>query len=730
MKKLFLSFVALCSLIGTAFAQPSPQTYTRIRDGGLPNNLANVYQFQITFPTTYYGLYTASGMYYYDGDSGTFRRWWGTTSGSDTVTNLTPSPWVSNFNYLFDGVNWNRQRTYPAGDALSSTLAGTPTISLNEFFDGTTYRRWLGNAGGADAVVNTTRSPWTSNFLYSLHGATWDRVTSSTVGDAMSATPQGLDTASYNLFYNGTNYQRWTGETWDDSINLAIGPSVLSLNTFYNLDLTKGARVSGEAWTADMAGSANPNTNSFGVFRDTTNSKNVWWGGPAWSADMTLVPTPGVTSLGVFRDTTNSKNIWWNGPAWSADMTLATPAPDVNALGVFRDTTNSKNVWWGGPAWSGDMTLVPTPGVTSLGVFRDTTNSKNIWWNGPAWGDDMTLSTPAPNVNALSVFRDTANSKNVWWNGETWDDDIAGTINPNVNAFGVYRDVAGSKTKQWKGEDWDTTIDSVSNAPSVLSLGAFYDADTTKGYRANGTVASDAMAATPTAPFTLSLGTFYNGTNYQRWTGLAAQADSVSNSTPAPWVANLNYGFNGTSWDRLYTITTQADGQAASLNGLIVSNFNYAFNGTTFDLMRLGSNNELLVTDIASRPGEDAANDWRKIKKEETATSYPAATDTAAFSALTVVLAAIDVSSFPNFCLYIENLGGGAGATFTDVQVNTSPDNSVWTSDLGWTSGDILSSGQVDVYCVSNGSYRYIRVQAQTAGTTTTARAWFVGNKN
>ena len=248
--------------------------------------------------------------------------------------------------------------------------------------------------------------------------------------------------------------------------------------------------------------------------------------------------------------------------------------------------------------------------------------------------------------------------------------------------------------------------------------------------RWTGATVGDVLGTVQVAPYVLSLNTFYNGTGFQRWTGLAAGADGTTNSTPAPWSANLLYGFNGTTWDRLRTITTQADAQAAGTRGLVTSSFLYGYNGTTFDMLRIDASNNLMVNDATTRPGEDSANDWRRTFKAQTNVYTPAYQDTAAFTALTTILDAVEVMSDPNWCVYVKNTGGGAVAAFTDVQIQSSPNNSDFTPDLGWTACDTSASGVLCQYCVSGNAMRYIRVQAQTGGTTTTARAWYTSNKN
>lgn len=331
-----------CVLFGVeALAQSSPQTFSRIRDGALPNNLANVYQFQITFPTTYYGLFTASGTYYYDGDSATFRRWWGKTAGADAITNATPFPWVGNFNYA-------------------------------------------------------------------LHGLTWDRMTLSTSSDgALSATPQGLDTIDYTHFFNGTRFQRWTGEAVDDSMTAApVSPFVASYGVFGSLDLAISRRITGEAWDDNMAGAANPNSNSFGVYYDAANAFARRWRGESWDDSIGLVDNaPSVIGLSTFYDGDSTVGYRWNGLVMDDAMPSGPTAPYTISLGSFFNGVNFQR--WTGEAYDASMTAAPTsPNINSFGVFWDSTNSINRRWLGETLDGSNTAPITAPYVGAITYGLD------------------------------------------------------------------------------------------------------------------------------------------------------------------------------------------------------------------------------------------------------------------------------------------------------------------------------------
>ena len=305
---------ALAVLFGaTALAQSSPQTFTRIRDGALPNNLANVYQFQITFPATYFGLLTASGTYFYDGTSATFRRWWGSTAPADGVLNTAvPSPYVQNFPSLWNATSlrWNRQTTVTLADNMDPPqLTGVGSFLM--VWDGAKWDRW---SGGPTAV---------------------------TLGDAMGAAPTGAPTAAYNTFFNGTNFQRWTGEAWDTTMTTApVAPFVNALSTFYNVDGvagTRGYQLNGETMDTTLALSAPvaPYVGAYNLFYN--GSGPALWTGEAWDTSIDITNVPGVLSLGTFYDTTTAKGHRLTGISALPTSLSPPPAPWVGAVGYNYD---------------------------------------------------------------------------------------------------------------------------------------------------------------------------------------------------------------------------------------------------------------------------------------------------------------------------------------------------------------------------------------------------------
>ena len=139
----------------------------------------------------------------------------------------------------------------------------------------------------------------------------------------------------------------------------------------------------------------------------------------------------------------------------------------------------------------------------------------------------------------------------------------------------------------------------------------------------------------------------------------------------------------------------------------------YLWNGATWDRALNGATGELLSTDVATRPGEDAGNDWRKIKKESIGTYSPAKETVANIGAVaTTVIASKEILGYPNCCFYLEN--DDAADNFTDADLQVSPDNATWIS-LTWADCDGLVPSSACVICIPTQAYRYARVQVTGA---------------
>lgn len=153
--------------------------------------------------------------------------------------------------------------------------------------------------------------------------------------------------------------------------------------------------------------------------------------------------------------------------------------------------------------------------------------------------------------------------------------------------------------------------------------------------------------------------------------------------------------------------------------------------GANHTVLKTDVNGQLYVLQGALLPGEDDGNDWRKVKKEEIGTYSPAKTGpTAVDETPDIILASVEVLSFPNFTIWVKNVGGGTGNALTDVDVQVSPDSANWVSVTS-TACDTLTSGQTGIAAEPSGnSARYVRVYAQCgAGDDTTVDCWITANK-
>ncbi len=193
-------------------------------------------------------------------------------------------------------------------------------------------------------------------------------------------------------------------------------------------------------------------------------------------------------------------------------------------------------------------------------------------------------------------------------------------------------------------------------------------------------------------------------------------------STTYPGYIRLQDGDSGVLGD---IVDTHADALALSLNGLNTASFTYLYNGASMDLARSGASGELQVTDVATRPGEDAGNDWRKVKKEATKTYAPAKITTTINEADEVILASTEIIGWPNITLTIYNTHGEND--FTDCVIMLSPDGTTW-EEWDETTFAILEATTMKSMQISGNSRRYIKVTASATADTGSADVWLTGN--
>ena len=626
-------------------------------------------------------------------------NWTGQNAGVDNLSNSTPAPFIYNFPMYYNANSgrWDRDQGYArlqlyggapgtwvnisqgvSGDSYNtSTAPMLPTINLPMYFTGagTAWNRARGAAAGADNVVNTTihgTNEFAYSMVYNASSGKWDRMTQ----------PGG-----------GT-----TGASSDTTSGTQSGIYDVSLNHFYNSTSTKFQRWTGPGAGADAISNSTPSPWTSGFLYGSN--------GTTWDR---LRAGAGAKGAGVLR------------------VTLASDDAEVADIGTIKTNTGTVSTN------SGTISTNTGNSATALQIIDDafvadagTVGSKSILLGGLNTGKQYSLLTGEGQLGTGVLRVNLAT-----------DDDLVSHANNIKSAVEVIDDAyvadGGTAVKSVllgglnSSKQYSLVTGEGQLGTGVLRVNLATDDDAVTSLGLLDDVVGSSGSGSPTKGNMVG---WSDGTNFQLLNGSNAGADAVSNSTKMPWMANFNYGYNGSSWDRLYVIGTQADAQATTVNGLVTSSFLYGYNGTTFDMLRIGASNELQVTDVAVRPGEDAGNDYRKVKIDAITTNTPAKKTTAVDSTGTdIVIASTQVIGYTNFCAYVKNVGGGSGAAFNNLQFQTSPDDTSWTGDLGWTDGDAAASGSTFVYCVSGNGYNYVRAVASTAASDTTADGCITLNK-
>lgn len=133
---------------------------------------------------------------------------------------------------------------------------------------------------------------------------------------------------------------------------------------------------------------------------------------------------------------------------------------------------------------------------------------------------------------------------------------------------------------------------------------------------------------------------------------------------------------------------------------------------------------------ISATNGANTAANPIYVSKAASAVLAPTKTTTAGVAGTLVdVLAAVEVLSYPNFCVTLKN--NDAANPLTDAAIFQSPDNTAWES-LSWTACDTLAFSKSCSYCVSGNAYRYIKVQAKATAPlpVSSMDAWITANAN
>lgn len=421
---------------------------------------------------------------------------------------------------------------------------------------------------------------------------------------------------------------------------------------------------------------------------------------------------------------------WLGGDLGSDAIAAANIAPYTAGFNFYYSTSTVWRRQIGGPLADNLLSTRDMPYTGAYNLFRNSVGDVYQRWTGEAIDAAISATEPvAPFVGAYSLFWDGAAIER--WAGETLDDvgTAAAPTLPWVGAYNLFYD--GSLARRWTGEAVDDSMTAAPVSPWVAAYNIFYDG--TNARRTTGEAYDSSMTAAPVNANTNAFSVFYNGANSQYWQGSVLSGETVANSTYAPHIKNFNYGYDATAglWRWVNVSDVQADGKATTLNGFDTTSFMYAYNaGTaTLNMLRLGSANELYVQDISVRAGESPADDWVKTRKESVSTTSPDATVGTAVTGgagLTIVLAARDVSQDLNWCVYLKNTD--AADAFTNAAIETSPNNSDWTSDLGWTACDSLAASATCSYCVNGSAFKYIRVRVSSAADVTVT-AWYFGNR-
>lgn len=268
---------------------------------------------------------------------------------------------------------------------------------------------------------------------------------------------------------------------------------------------------------------------------------------------------------------------------------------------------------------------------------------------------------------------------------------------------------------EWRAVNADTVGNAITGRTGLVSLAAMY------AWNIGTVTFGNLFMQMPAAAFSTQPGLITTGQNMafdftnNDWDPMRSDTNGalvVNQSTTFPGYGRVQDGDSTVLQD---VEDDQADGKATTLNGSVTSSILYAYNGATLDMLRVGASNELQVTDVATRPGEDAGNNWRAVKKQAINTYSPAKETTAnILGAAVVVLAAKEIIGYPNWCVYLANNDGADPLTDVDIQV--SPDNFATASstiDLAEpVACDTLAAGAGCVACYSGSSFRYVRVRA------------------
>ena len=471
-----------------------------------------------------------------------------------------------------------------------------------------------------------------------------------------------------------------------------------------------------------MAAGVQPNMNAWGVYKDLGLGKNAYLTGDNWDTDITVTNGPASVSLTTFF--TGSNGYRWSGEAWDADMAVLTN-PNVNSLGVYYNLTTAKTARWEGETW--DTAIDGTanaPSVLSLGTFYDLTTSKGYRWTGKALADDGDSPASVPGVGSYQMV----------WDGAKWDrmsqptggstatlGDIMGATPTGTASASYTTFYDGTNFRRWLGAVPADNLGIAMAAPYTISLNSFYDG--TNFRRWLGAVPADNLGTAMGAPYTLSLGAYYDGTNYRRWTGETWDT-TIDTITVAPSTIALNAFYDATtSKGYRWNGGSLTSSIGAPVTGPYVGSIMYGYSSTgpTYYPVKADANG-IYVHQADLAPGEDAVNDWKKVRVESVAVYTPGYTDTASVAvAATEVMASVEVLGYSNMSFTCKNTGVTNLIDTTYLYI--APNGSDWQV-IATNTTDIAPGATARVFQISNNSDRYMKMMASSNASTTSSRCW------
>lgn len=248
---------AISTVNGLAVAQSSTQ-WNNLKDAAQGDNLTsgiaafNLYVFNGTNFDRVRGDIT-NGL-----DVDVTRIQGGTDTPADNFTNPTNAITTWNLNGLWDGTNWDRQRSFATNvDGVAAQAVTTSGIQgsvvYNFAFNGSTYDRVRSGANNADGVATIALGVVsTQGYNFVFNGTTWDRsrsgvITGQTLVDNSSNASNNIVTATT------TTVKSTAGYINKIIVNSASNGTTVSL---YNVVGASCTGTPGSGFTATLATAA------------------------------------------------------------------------------------------------------------------------------------------------------------------------------------------------------------------------------------------------------------------------------------------------------------------------------------------------------------------------------------------------------------------------------------------------------------------------------------------